>query len=31
MKETGKKGWGRLGALPVSSGSASGSDIELGE
>lgn len=31
MKELGKKGWGRLGAFPVSSGSVSGSDVELGE
>lgn len=31
MKEMGKKGWGRLGAFPVSSGSVPGSDIDQGE
>lgn len=31
MKELGKKGWDRLGAVPVSSGSVSGSYVELGE
>lgn len=31
MKELGNKCWGRLGALPVSSGPVSGSDVELGE